>query len=1075
MRSFLMRRALPFLLVVLCLFTVIAPSAALAQTARPRFQGVGAQDRGVGDFLSGLWETATGDGPLSENARIASGALNETVEHPVDTFAQEVLNVPTGGSITDALTARLLGFIAFMMGLIVAFLGKIILLLVNILLGFLTYNGFADAPPVIIGWRMVRDLANMFFIIILILSSYSTILGWRSDLHVRSVLPKVLVAAVTVNFSRTIVALLIDFSQVVMLTFVNAFAAIGAGNFTNALHLPLIANTAASASSTASAAVVQGGSGQVILDVILASGFQIFLLVVAIGVMLMMVVFVVVRIVGLWMLLIFSPIPFLASALPDNLKKMLGKQVDGFWGRLSGFLTGGPIMAFWLWLTFATLSAQGADERLGLFNNTSATDPGSVFGIAQNGASMFITAIGNARGLGSYLVAIAMMLMGLEAAMGAADAIGGSAGKFMKDIGNRAKSYAQKAALIGAGGGIPAAALWAAGGAAGAVDRRYDLRGKAAGAARTVIPFAGQSKWLREQQYKNRTDQAKRASEYSAILNNPYATDAEKKAEMRRLGYRGFMTGDRAVDQARAEYYAKNGNNEKAYDSQLQGQKDRLKAAAGATTDSVVGKSVSDRVGKAESNQRRIADLERAKSLITGSTAKDKEERQKIDDAIKKIRKEDPHLINNNDEERAKQMKEVRQNWASLSQDAKNNFEVIQNVATAGAFTVDKGKVKLGSEAAINETRKRLSDKDLVNFNSVVDFVKESKGGVDVARMSKLSFEQDAQGRRRIVEHQTDAFGNVVGAKFRQSDEKEEAEQVVQQNFTTKTSSTWSPATDTSGINGTRGVATQDARDRLNQSAQKIGVAQTVNNVAYGASPAEAAPLREAAVSHFASTVHSEGRAAAGNLNKVEAVKKRDANGYVQRDPAGQVIYETDASGAAVTATPLQRYQDNRVSQVEKAEIRSNYQKSVEKIMPILEGVDQLEQRQQIRMTGAMGYDNVAQMLNVPESMMNESQRQTVNKVRKMVRDNSTKVDEWINSQDTTRMQRFGEADQLPEPQREAALKAHGLTMDQYREYRDYKGAQMAYTQFNKGGKGKSSGSRNRSNKKSGGGAGGGP
>mgnify|MGYP001597998492 FL=1 len=39
------------------------------------------------------------------------------------------------------------------------------------------YNGYIDSPAVTVGWVMVRDMTNMFFIVVLLIISFGTILG----------------------------------------------------------------------------------------------------------------------------------------------------------------------------------------------------------------------------------------------------------------------------------------------------------------------------------------------------------------------------------------------------------------------------------------------------------------------------------------------------------------------------------------------------------------------------------------------------------------------------------------------------------------------------------------------------------------------------------------------------------------------------------------------------------------------------------------------------------------------------------------------------------------------------------
>lgn len=976
--------------------------------------------------LSGFLRALNPEQDLSVNMQTGE-TTRETATQAANRIGRDAVGLPpTGaGSITDALTAKLVGFIAFMMGLIVSFLGKVILLLVNILLGFLSYNSFADAPPVVIGWKIVRDLANMFFIVVLILSSYATILGVKKELHVRDVLPKILLAAVLVNFSKTIVSLLIDASQVVMLTFVNAFAAIGAGNFTNALHLPLITSASygdqlqqIGSATTTPAIAAAGSSGQVILDVVLASALQIFLLVVAIGVMLMMIIFVAVRIVGLWMLLVFSPIPFLADALPGSIKNILGKQVSEFWGRLSGLLTGGPVMAFWLWLTFATLSAQGADERLGLFQNTQAAVQSGGFNVAQNGASMFITAIGNAQGLGSYVIAIAMMLMGLEAAMGAAGEINkmsSAAGGLMKGVGDRTRKYAQRAALYGAGGGalVAGGALaYGAGrlaggvtsGAAGLVNRRFDVTGKLAGAARK-LPFAGNNEWLRKQQYANRDAAVKRAMENSKILNNPLATDEEKKAEINNLRVKFGMGGDPAVQRALGEDYLKSASNPKSYDGALKPMKDGIKdRVKGDSKDAVVAKRVSDRLGKQAAMNKQLEDYEKAKQLITGDSKEAIEKRNSIDDAVKKLNKDNPHLITNADE-RKKQMGEVRQNFNSLDEDARSNFEVLKNFAVDGAFKESGGRLTVGDPAAIRATRKKLQGKNRENFDAMVSYVKESTGGVEMSRLANLSIEQDATDKRRVFE--VTGAGDKATGNFTLSDTRKKAVSDVQANYSAGNQGTWAPG----------GTVTAAAGTALTNAAKTVGVGQVVQSVGRGADGTTDSTLRQAAVSGIAATTSSSLSSTSRYL--AEKQKYIDSSGNEQEDTNARIM------------------RDGKAPQGLKDRIGAQYELQVSEALPVLEGIEDLSQNEQIDFMAAMGQADISQSLDT-RLMTNPEQLAAVKKIRTVVDENAGAVQEYFSSQDQTKMQQYEQYTE--QKQYEAARAANPPTLEQRVQEAEFKG-----------------------------------
>ncbi len=213
------------------------------------------------------------------------------------------------------------------LGLVVSFLGGLITILIEILLAFAKYNGFSSALPVMVGWKIVRDVCNMFFIVILLVSAFATILQYKvSEFHYTAVLPKLLLSAVLINFSRTLVQLLVDFSQVVMLTFVNAFYQAGAGNFVQALgltdYLQFVQTQQQSTSAPAS-----------FTNVVLAYMLAVILLIIANGTVLILICYIVVRIVGLWVALIFAPIAMLEFAVPAKLQKGMSAITDKYWKK----------------------------------------------------------------------------------------------------------------------------------------------------------------------------------------------------------------------------------------------------------------------------------------------------------------------------------------------------------------------------------------------------------------------------------------------------------------------------------------------------------------------------------------------------------------------------------------------------------------------------------------------------------------------------------------------------------------------------------------------------------------------
>lgn len=169
------------------------------------------------------------------------------------------LEVLQAGPVKDLINYILLG-LATILGWLIQFLGTFIVMLVHVVIDVSQYNAFVSSAPVQAGWPLVRDVVNMFFIVVLLVSAFATIVQWKpGQWRYNVVLPKLLLMAVLVNFSLTLIGLLIDFSQVVMLTFVNGFKSAAGGNFITALKLDKIMKLPGDPTLGQSQAAVEAG------------------------------------------------------------------------------------------------------------------------------------------------------------------------------------------------------------------------------------------------------------------------------------------------------------------------------------------------------------------------------------------------------------------------------------------------------------------------------------------------------------------------------------------------------------------------------------------------------------------------------------------------------------------------------------------------------------------------------------------------------------------------------------------------------------------------------------------------
>ena len=377
------------------------------------------------------------------------------------------LVLPDGGfaqsTATTIVNYLMLG-LAHVFMWIIQTLGTFIIMLIDLLITVSQYNTFVHAKPVETGWPLIRDITNMFFIVILLLTAFSTIIRWKK-FDYKSILPKLLLMAVLVNFSKTLIGLLIDLSQVIMLTFVNGFRAAAAGNFISALKLDQVMRlTSADIPSS------EEPRNSLLLNILIAEMFGIFILGLSATMILMMVVYLMARIVGLWVALIISPGAFFLTAVPDSLKSKISGFGDNYWKQLGTLLTGGPVMAFFLWLTLAVVQSSGFDVTQGV----QFAGDGEVVAVQD----YFRTSIGTVENFGSYIIAILMMGMGLSMAVSSSSAISGSLGKATERI---------RTAGVGASrwlayGGVAAGSAYAVSAptrrAARFVDQRTNLSGR---------------------------------------------------------------------------------------------------------------------------------------------------------------------------------------------------------------------------------------------------------------------------------------------------------------------------------------------------------------------------------------------------------------------------------------------------------------------------------------------------------------------------------------------------------------------------------------------------------------------
>jgi len=287
------------------------------------------------------------------------------------------------------------------------------------------YNGFIDSPAVTVGWVMIRDLTNMFFVVVLLMIAFGTILGLE-HYEYKHLLVKLVVAAVLVNFSRLICGLIIDLAQIVMITFINGIAATASGNLVNMFQVDKIFKLGNGQAAT-------GTPAAIFVAAVAAIAFSVIMLVT----MLAFLFIIVARMAMLWVLIVVSPFAFVLNILHQT-----EHFAHEWWGKFTSNVISGPIIAFFLWLSFVTVGSGNIHDDIVKHN---ALQQGQLLqqGVAEE-EQTGLTQIMSWENMANFIIAIAILLVGAHMAeeLGVAGAhMMGSAGELGKKVAMYASGF----------------------------------------------------------------------------------------------------------------------------------------------------------------------------------------------------------------------------------------------------------------------------------------------------------------------------------------------------------------------------------------------------------------------------------------------------------------------------------------------------------------------------------------------------------------------------------------------------------------------------------------------------------
>lgn len=322
-----------------------------------------------------------------------------------------------GGILTSAVSGLILSIISLLQGIA----GFLLYLGAKLISFMFQFNvAVIDFPIINVGWQIIRDIANLGFVIAFIVIAFMTILR-VSSYNAQKMLPKLIAAIILVNFSLTIAGFILDFTHVVTKFFVDH--ALQGGSFAATQDVgSAIANTlqpqkyfkTKSMSESAMNNFIEEGpdfTRDILENIISAFAIMIFTYFMAF-LLLANALMLTTRFVYIAVLLVLSPIPWLFGVIPIS---QITQRLRDWWSKFLEWAFVAPILSFFLYITLAT--AQNMRSILEGKISGAATDE------TFTNISDFWLLVGNTLILGGFLAAglIASKSLGGKLAAGAID------------------------------------------------------------------------------------------------------------------------------------------------------------------------------------------------------------------------------------------------------------------------------------------------------------------------------------------------------------------------------------------------------------------------------------------------------------------------------------------------------------------------------------------------------------------------------------------------------------------------------------------------------------------------------
>ena len=314
-------------------------------------------------------------------------------------------------------------------GILAGFLGNLLAMVAGWLGAFLKLQGgyFETVPIVQESWKVFRDFSNMFFILILIVIAFATILDLK-NYNWQKLMVKFIIAALLINFSMTIGGFLIRASTNLSNVALSQF-----GDITSNLAGGFGLNKLISGTATLQQTSIDGVGNAIVAHTISGFGMIIMTAIVLLA-FISAFAFAVARVPVLWALLIVSPVAWISYVLPQT------RRVWNDWWKW-----------FFCWTFFMPAYLFSLVIGVAILANRSDID----VAISQTGGSGLAAGVGNILGFGVqdiffYILTILILVGSLGLSMKLACAGGTGVGKVMGGITGAVNGWAKRTSYLSA-------------------------------------------------------------------------------------------------------------------------------------------------------------------------------------------------------------------------------------------------------------------------------------------------------------------------------------------------------------------------------------------------------------------------------------------------------------------------------------------------------------------------------------------------------------------------------------------------------------------------------------------------